>query len=261
MAEPRPILILVPTAFESKSMFGICYSRPVEEPGCRGLRRGVIAEQPVLMAVCGVGKTSAAFTAAMLLTRFPCRALVNVGCAGAFPGTGLGVGDVVVAEKEVFADEGSITPEGFLDLLDLGIPGAEPGKETGNVVPITPLHEYSPRDLSNLAAYSRHRLKRGTLCTVSTCSGTDRRAAEVAERWGPLAESMEGAALAFAALRFNLPFLEVRGISNIAGDRKREGWDVGIAAAHAAAAAWHLILGPGNWPEPDPSHGQFTELQ
>jgi futalosine hydrolase len=52
------------------------------------------------------------------------------------------------------------------------------------------------------------------------------------QRYGALAENMEGSAVAQACFRFDVPFLECRGISNIVGDRCKERWRIGEAMAH-----------------------------
>lgn len=66
----------------------------------------------------------------------------------------------------------------------------------------------------------------GPIATVATCSGTDAAAAEVERRTGALAEAMEGAAVVHAALRLNVPAIELRTISNTTGDRARQRWDL-----------------------------------
>jgi futalosine hydrolase len=51
---------------------------------------------------------------------------------------------------------------------------------------------------------------------------------------------MEGAAYAHVAAIYDLPYIEVRGISNLVTDRELEGWrlrDAAEAAAHAVRFA------------------------
>ena len=67
----------------------------------------------------------------------------------------------------------------------------------------------------------------------------------LSERWGALAESMEGAAAAHICSIYRAPFLEVRGISNTITDRDRASWEVerAIAVAGRAALAICATLG------------------
>ncbi len=248
MARPLPVLILAAT-----------------EPELRDLREragaaGTIGDQPVEIAATGVGKASAAFAAGTLLAAKEYRALFNVGCAGAFPSSGLSVGDVVLADREIFADEGVATPDGFLDLEKLGLAVHAPAGAAPlfNRVPIAPPLRLAAREISALAAELGFRLRAGPLCTVSTGSGTDAAAAEIARRWSPLAESMEGAALALAALCRGVPFLEVRGISNMTGDRDRNRWDIPLACRRAAQASARILERAAAWFPPSGGRPQIS---
>jgi futalosine hydrolase len=190
--------------------------------------------------VSGIGKASAAAALALAIARHAPALVLQTGCAGAFPGAGLELGDVVVATGEVFGDEGVEAPGGFLALEDLGL-GEGPGRESlSNEVPTDHPSAEEWRRLLDLVG-GRVRVIAGRLLTVSTGSGTDERSAEMSRRWGALAESMEGAAAALVARRMGAPFLEVRGISNFTGRRRRESWKIEAASSHAALVASHLL--------------------
>ncbi|HEY9733953.1 MAG TPA: futalosine hydrolase [Drouetiella sp.] len=66
----------------------------------------------------------------------------------------------------------------------------------------------------------------GVIATISTISGTDEIASQYAKRTGALAESMEGAAIAQVCLQLELPFAELRVISNRCGDRNVNKLDI-----------------------------------
>jgi futalosine hydrolase len=85
----------------------------------------------------------------------------------------------------------------------------------------------------------------GAFVTSSTVTGTDAEARAIMQRWGALAESMEGAAAAQVCALFGVPFLEVRGISNAVGDRDRSKWQVERAAEAAGWAAVTLLAALG----------------
>ena len=89
-----------------------------------------------------------------------------------------------------------------------------------------------------LADYYGIFLMRGRCATVSTCSGTLERGAELAERWNVVAESMEGAAVAQVCLRYAVDCLEIRGISNLVEDRDMKNWDM----PRAVEAAQRFVL-------------------
>jgi futalosine hydrolase len=62
----------------------------------------------------------------------------------------------------------------------------------------------------------------------------------LAFRWEAVAESMEGAAAAHVCALYGVPFLELRGISNMVVDRDRGSWKVEAAVSVAGEAALHV---------------------
>ncbi len=181
----------------------------------------------------GVGKANGAGAVARLLDPSRHGLVLSLGIGGLLPapGSGARVLDVVVATECVFADEGVQTPGGFVDIGALGFP---PGGYAGTRVPVV------PRVVETLA---RPGWYRAPVATVSTCSGTDTLAAEIARRTGALAEGMEGAAAAHAAWRVGVPAGEVRVISNRTGDRERQGWDIPGALGVLARVGGELLAG------------------
>ncbi len=72
-------------------------------------------------------------------------------------------------------------------------------------------------------------------------SGDPETAADRFRSYGALAENMEGSAVAQVCLLFDAPFLEWRGISNIAGVRDKDRWDFPKAITHCHAVTRHLL--------------------
>jgi futalosine hydrolase len=193
------------------------------------------------LVVTGVGKINTACEAALAMRSLAPALSMQVGCAGAYPRAGLSLGDVVIADHEILGDEGVEASKGFLDLAEIGFAVAmDGGRPIYNEIPTRRPRFESWKDLLAQAA-GRYAIRSGPLVTLSTGSGTQRRALEIQARWSPLAESMEGAAAALVALRHGCPFFEVRGISNQAGERDRSAWDVKTACEHAAEVAVRLL--------------------
>ena len=196
---------------------------------------------PHRFIVTGVGKAGAAIAATAAVLEEKPALLLQVGCAGAYPESGLEIGDVVIATGEVFADEGAMTPAGFLDLRALGLPVL--GADLYNEIPTaSPPPSLWSAVASKVAG--RFACRSGRLATVSTGSGTGELAIERARRWSPLAESMEGAAVALVGRKYGCPFVEIRGISNRVGARDRSTWDIDGACEHAAEVAALLLQSP-----------------
>lgn len=184
--------------------------------------------------VCGVGKTGAAAALASRLADGPAvGAVVCCGVAGAYPASGLAVGDVVVATEVAILDEG-------LEAGDRFVPFARPGMDV-------PGAAWTPCDAALVDRLvsgppQSFQVAAGRVATVSVCAGTARLADERG-RTGALAEGMEGAALAHVARRRGVPFVEVRGISNPCGRRDGAPFDLETAARNAAAVAAALFRG------------------
>lgn len=178
------------------------------------------------LVLTGVGKVNAAAGVLSVIDTSCHSAVLSVGVAGSLPGSGLEIGQVVAATASVYADEGLETDGGFQTLSQLGFP---PGPFSGESIPADP--QLLPW-LKQVADAS------GPIATVSTCSGTDARAAAVRARTGAIAEAMEGAAIGHALARRHpgLPFGELRAISNRTGRRDAQGWNLNLALARLSAA-------------------------
>ncbi|MEM0982916.1 MAG: futalosine hydrolase, partial [Planctomycetota bacterium] len=188
--------------------------------------------QTILLVQSGVGKSSAATATAATLAQNRFRIVLNAGIAGALPLAGekvCRVGDVVLGSRSVFADEGIREPGGFRTCEQMGFPVTTSGMAV-------------PGDAEMLKALKNIADHTGPIATVSTCSGTDGAAVEIARRTGAIAEAMEGAAVGLAAERAGARFAELRVISNLTGDRHEQDWDLpgslarlGEVTAEAAA--------------------------
>ncbi len=209
-----------------KESAAVAHARgPGGAPGAGAWPAIVHRDADMGVVVCGVGKSAGAAAVARVLDPDRHAGVVSIGLAGALPGSGLQIGDIVIASQMVLADEGSENPDGF---TDLGAMGFGPMRDRS-------VSASSDPELVRLLASAIGSARVGTIATVSTCSGTDARAREIARRTGAIAEAMEGAAVALAAQLTAdgaLPVIEIRAISNTTGDRPNQRWDLeaGFAA-------------------------------
>lgn len=190
----------------------------------------------------GVGKANAAAAATILALHQP-QALLVVGCGGALPGSRLQVGDLALANSEIFGDEGVLTLQGFQDLTAMRLPLlSSSSPPLYNTCPVDPdWQRRANEQLTLFAATAGISLVTGPFVTVSTCSGTTAGGEILARRSGGICENMEGAAAALVCARHNIPFCEIRGISNLVEDRNLERWDLAGAAAIAQQALIALL--------------------
>ncbi len=215
--------------------------------GSKTLFRGAVAGREVVLCAGGMGKANAAHAAALLLIKYKIDALIIFGVGGAYPSSGAGIGDIALATEELAGDEGVITPEGFKDTEYIGIPLIQIQKEQParyNRFPASgKLLSVAQKAL--LHAKMPGRIHAGKFVTVSTCTGTTARAKELEERYHALCENMEGAAAALVAELHGVPWIEVRGISNIVEDRDLKKWDIPRAAQNVQQAVLQFLEGWG----------------
>ena len=184
----------------------------------------------------GVGPAAAAGGVARVLDPARHAAVISLGVGGALPGADTPeIGTVVLATRSVFADLGLQTPNEYQSLGEMGFPILGSGTGSGE--------SYAPDSrLAGLLAPMADR--RAPVATVSTCSGTDDRAAAIAERLGSdragAVEAMEGASVGLVASLVGVPFAELRVISNTTGDRSAQRWDLDGAFARLGLVAGGL---------------------
>ncbi len=206
--------------------------------------RGTIAGKELLIVFSGLGKINAAAAAAAILTRFPVSRLWMMGSAGAYSRSELRLNDVVLASEEILGDEGVATLTSWQSLDVIGIPLAA-GDEAPifNRVPVDQVELERARLLLNdwQAISSAPQVHVGPFVTVSAVSGSLARARLLGDRFGALCENMEGAAVAQVCFRYRVPFLEVRGLSNWAGDRNKKRWHLAKAVDNCQRALLYLL--------------------
>jgi futalosine hydrolase len=172
----------------------------------------------------GVGPVNAAHAVTLFLAQAGARSILICGVGGAYPSSGLQIGDVVCAECECYGDLGATSPSGFLDMKALGFPVIDAPAPLFNQIPmqVFPVGRRVP------------------FVTISTCTGTEAVARELEMRTGGAVESMEGAAIAHVAHLHGVPVGEVRGISNLVTNRDTSTWRLKDAAtaAQQAVLSW-----------------------
>lgn len=184
--------------------------------------KGILKDTEAVVCICGIGKANAAQGATLLLERFMANFIYNIGVGGAYPSSQLSIGDIAIAEKEIYGDEG-LTAEteyrrqktevrgknriSFYTMDKLGLPLATiNGVNYYNEFPM-----FIPPNLNNV--------KKGNFVTVSSCTGILEKAMQIEKRFDAICENMEGAAIAHICALSRIQAAEIRGISNIVEDR------------------------------------------
>ena len=192
----------------------VCYATDIE--GAR-LKERLKGRESLAMIRTGVGPVNAAHAVTLFLAREKVGGILVCGVGGAYPGCGVKVGDVACADTECYGDLGATSPEGFLDMEALGFPLVESPIRLYNVIPM---------QLFPVRRQAR-------FVTVTALTGTDEGARAIEGRTGGAVENMEGAAVAHVAHLHSVPVGEVRGVSNMVGNRETRAWRINDAAIAA----------------------------
>jgi futalosine hydrolase len=137
---------------------------------------------------------------------------INAGICGSF-NRNLELGDVLNVYEDMFSELGAEDGETFLTLEQLGLPG------------ITRIRN----SRENFNNEQIHSIPRVTGITVNKTHGSDKSIEAVFSRFHPYVESMEGAAFMFACEQEQIPYLQIRAVSNYVEKRNRENWNISLA--------------------------------
>lgn len=173
--------------------------------------------QNIRLCISGAGSMATAYHVTKALTAHDCTLAMQAGIAGSFTPTLL-PGMVTFVEEEIAADLGAEGPEGFLDLFELKLleENAFPYRSRRLPCPLEQL-PFRP-DLPGVKAI-----------TVNTVSGTAPVIARRVEKYRPDIESMEGAAFHFVCLQEQVPFMQLRSVSNLVEVRDKSKWNIPLA--------------------------------
>ncbi len=239
------VLLLTATAAEQAEVAGRMDDCVALLRHGRGWRSGQLAGVAVRLIETGIGLVNTAQTLTSALGLGIPELVVHFGVAGAYGGSGLDIGDVGIAECEIYGELGVRTAEGWQGAEIIGIPTARIGTDdyynhfAADIDLVGAAQSILDRDEPWPTA--RPVVKAGPFITVQECSGTKALGDERAQRFSAICENMEGAASAHICAMEGVPFLEVRGISNRVEDRDRDRWDLATAAARGQHAALALV--------------------
>jgi futalosine hydrolase len=152
--------------------------------------------------------------------------VLQVGVAGSFDDS-LNLGEVVLVNADCFADLGAIENKQFHSLFDLN------------------LNKENDFPLENGWLINQHQfntsLKFVKGISVNCLTDEVEKITLFKEKYQADIESMEGAALHFVCLQENIPFLQIRGISNFVGERDKSKWQLKAAIENSNHAALEII--------------------
>ena len=162
----------------------------------------------------GIGMLSTAARLTGALKRDPVDLIIQAGICGSFDNN-FQPGTVYWVETDAIADMGVMEDNLWKDVFDLGLVGSDEPPYTGrSLFCRKPLS----LDLADIPS--------ANAITVNEVTTDPARIVLYRQRFNADLESMEGAALHFVALENNIPFLQLRSVSNYIGDRNKANWKI-----------------------------------
>ena len=160
--------------------------------------------------ITGVGMVATAYHTGKVLNE-TYDAAFNLGICGSF-NRNLELGTVVNVFQDCFSELGAEDGDVFLSLEALNLKG------------ISKIENKSGAMHSIIEA-----LPKVNGITVNTAHGNEASIKKVYELFHPYVESMEGAAFMFACEHENIPYVQLRAVSNYVEKRNREAWNIPLA--------------------------------
>lgn len=165
----------------------------------------------------GVGMLANAVSITKLVYEEKPDLIMQVGIAGCFD-KNIALGNVVVIKEEILGNTGVEEDGKWKDIFDLKLekPGYPP---------------FEKKRLPNhhLDKYNLLKLDEVTAVTVNEVSTNETRIQQLQKKYSPVIESMEGAALHYVCREMNVPFVQMRSISNYIGERDKTKWEIRLA--------------------------------
>ncbi|MDA3130789.1 5'-methylthioadenosine/S-adenosylhomocysteine nucleosidase [Aliibacillus thermotolerans] len=201
-----------------------------EEIGGAFFHRGHIDQQEIVLVKSGIGKVNAAISTAILIHQFQPDVVINTGAAGGF-NPELEVGDVVISNEVRYND------------VDATVFGYEYGQ-----VPQMPARYVADESLIQIAkeAVKEEGLSvfEGLILSGDSFMNNEEKIKFLKSSFqDPQCAEMEAGAIAQVCYRFDIPFVVIRSLSDIAGKDARESYDQFLekAAVHSANVVLKMI--------------------
>lgn len=178
--------------------------------------------------ITGVGIPSTVYHLTKKLLQQKYNLVIQAGIAGSFSKK-IKTGEVVAVEQDVFGDIGVEENKGFKTLFQLGF-----GDE--NEFPFKNGWLTNTSDI-----LQRPGLKKVKGVTVNKIHDRKKQVKQLKKIFSADIESMEGAAFHFVCLQHHVPFLQIRSISNKAGERDKTKWKIKEAIENLNRALIKLV--------------------
>jgi adenosylhomocysteine nucleosidase len=191
---------------------------------------GQIDGVDVVLLKSGIGKVNAAVGTTLLLDHFKPSCVINTGSAGGFDPT-LKVGDVVISD-EVRHHDVDLTVFGY----EIGQMARMPAAYLADELLLNVAEE-------SIAQFENTACQRGLIATGDAFMSDPEHVEKVRANFPTMkAAEMEAAAIGQTCYRFEVPFLVIRALSDIAGQESNVSFDQFIETASENSAQMVLAI-------------------
>jgi futalosine hydrolase len=193
----------------------LCAATTFEIEPAIGFIKKELAGEDIEVLITGIGLMETTYSLTKSISQRKPGLIIQAGIAGSFNNQA-NLGNVVLIEKDTVADLGVTENGSFNPASRMGLTGADqfPWKQGWLV---------NGSDIIDKVS-----LPKVTSITVNEISTSDEKLAYY-RSIGAETESMEGAALHYVALNENIPFIQLRAISNYIGERDKSKWEIQVS--------------------------------
>lgn len=177
-------------------------------------KKGLLHNAEVDVLITGIGPVNATYLLTTAILSKKPGLVLQAGIAGSFNYEDVPPGKVVLVKYDAFGDLGMEEKERFTTVFDAGFAGR-------NHFPFTDGWLINPHPLLNNSVLPVVRS-----VTINKVSDNPVQRRQLSDTFSAQAETMEGAALHYVCLQQNIPFLQIRSISNEVGERDKSKWKI-----------------------------------
>lgn len=174
---------------------------------------GKVGNNKLDCLIAGIGMVATTYVLTQTLMKKKYNLILNAGIAGSFKDN-FAAGSVVEVVNEHMADFGIDDNGVFKHVFDEKFIERDDFPFRDGVL-VNPVKHHFTSHLPNT-----------TGVTVNMASGSADRISFIKEKFNPDIETMEGAAVFYVALHQQIPFAQIRSVSNIVEPRNRKDWKV-----------------------------------
>jgi len=235
-----PHHILIAAAIESELEYISKSMKQVSSlfVGNRKIIEGILGNHNIRLIETGPGMVNTIQALTASIENSKPSLIIQTGCAGAFPESGLRLGDIGIAGEEVDIHLGIEPASPYDAVVELPFSVAvQNGIEFKNRYNCDPsLLESAFQCLVRKFQGRGIQIKKGPFVTVSTITSTNQKAASLFHHYSAIMEAMEGSGAAHLSIHYDIPFLEIRAASNMVGERDRSNWNLPLACRRSNEA-------------------------